>query len=117
MLIDFGRSGIIAKARAQPEKVAQVIDKAKTEGFITTLDAVRSKMAKPIPLGYSNVGVVRESFAEGFQVGDRVVSNSPHADVVSAPRNLCAKIPDTVSDEAASFTVVASIGLQRHSFG
>ena len=68
MLIDFGRSGIVAKARAQPEKVAQVIDKAKTEGFITTLDAVRSKMAKPIPLGYSNVGVVRESFAEGFQV-------------------------------------------------
>ena len=31
MLIDFGRSGIVAKARAQPEKVAQVIDKAKTE--------------------------------------------------------------------------------------
>ena len=112
MLVDFGKSGLLAKARAQPEKLAQVIEKAKTDGVMTTLDAVRSKMAQPIALGYCNVGVVRESHAEGFKAGDRVVSNSPHADVVSAPRNLCAKIPDTVSDEAASFTVVASIGLQ-----
>lgn len=112
MLVDFGKSGLLAKARAQPDKVVQVLEKAKTEGVMTTLDAVRSKLAQPIPLGYCNVGVVRESRAEGFQTGDRVVSNGPHADVVSVPRNLCAKIPDTVSDEAASFTVVASIGLQ-----
>ncbi len=112
MLVDFGKSGLLAKARAQPDKVVQVLEKAKTEGVMTTLDAVRSKLAQPIPLGYCNVGVVRESRAGGFQAGDRVVSNGPHADVVSVPRNLCAKIPDTVSDEAASFTVVASIGLQ-----
>lgn len=112
MLVDFGRAGLIAKARSQPEKVRQVIDKAATEGLTTTLDAVRSKLAQPVPLGYCNVGVVRESGAEGFQVGDRVASNGPHADVVSVPRNLCAHIPDKVSDEAAAFTVVASIGLQ-----
>ena len=112
MLVDFGKSGLLSKARAQPDKVVQVLEKAKTEGVMTTLDAVRSKLAQPIPLGYCNVGVVRESRAEGFRVGDRVVSNGPHADVVSVARNLCAKIPDTVSDEAASFTVVASIGLQ-----
>lgn len=73
---------------------------------------MRSKLGQPIPLGYCNVGVVRDAGAEGFKVGDRVVSNGPHADVVSVPRNLCATIPDSVSDEAASFTVVASIGLQ-----
>jgi len=112
MLVDFGKSGLLAKARAQPDKVVQVLEKANTEGVMTTLDAVRSKLAQPIPLGYSNVGVVRDSRADGFQAGDRVVSNGPHADVVCVPRNLCAKIPDTVSDEAASFTVVASIGLQ-----
>src|SRR5690606_8399965 len=44
--------------------------------------------------------------------GDRVVSNGPHADVVSVPKNLCARIPDGVSDEAAAFTVVGAIGLQ-----
>lgn len=103
----------LAKAvGSQPEKVRQVLDKVATDGLMTTVDAVRSKLGQPIPLGYCNVGVVRDAGAEGFKVGDRVVSNGPHADVVSVPRNLCATIPDSVSDEAASFTVVASIGLQ-----
>jgi predicted dehydrogenase/threonine dehydrogenase-like Zn-dependent dehydrogenase len=112
MLVDFGKSGLVAKARQQPEKVQQVLDKVRTDGLLTTLDAVRFKLGQPIPLGYSNVGIVRESAAEGFRPGDRVVSNGPHADVVCVPRNLCAKVPDGVSDEAAAFTVVASIGLQ-----
>jgi predicted dehydrogenase/threonine dehydrogenase-like Zn-dependent dehydrogenase len=114
MLVDFGKAGMIAKARAQPEKVAQVLSKVKTDGLLTTIDAVRSKLGQPIPLGYSNVGIVCAVGAGvvGFAVGDRVVSNGPHADVVSVPQNLCAKVPDGVSDEAACFTVVASIGLQ-----
>ena len=114
MLVDFGKAGLLSKAKQQPEKVAQVLDKVRTDGLLTTLDAVRSKLAQPIPLGYSNVGRVREvgGNVPGFAVGDRVVSNGPHADVVSVPKNLCARIPDNVSDEAASFTVVASIGLQ-----
>jgi len=114
MLVDFGRSGLVAKARQQPEKVAQVLEKVRTDGLLTTVDAVRSKLGQPIPLGYCNVGVVQEVPAgiEDFRTGDRVVSNGPHADVVSVPRNLCARIPDSVSDESASFTVVAAIGLQ-----
>jgi len=114
MLVDFGRSGLLAKARAQPEKVTQVLEKVRIDGLLTTIDAVRSKLGQPIPLGYSNVGVVRAvgRGVEGFAAGDRVVSNGPHADVVCIPQNLCARIPDGVSDEAASFAVVASIGLQ-----
>lgn len=112
MLVDFGRSGFISKARQQPEKVRQVIDKVQTDGLLTTIDAVRSKLLQPIPLGYCNVGLVRESRAHDLAPGDRVVSNGHHSDVVCVPRNLTAKIPDHVSDETASFTVVASIGLQ-----
>lgn len=112
MLVDFGKAGLIAKARSQPAKVRQVMDKVATDGLMTTIDAVRSKLAEPIPLGYCNVGVVHVSGVPEFRAGDRVVSNGAHADVVSVPRNLCAKIPDSVSDDAASFTVVASIGLQ-----
>src|SRR5688500_20360469 len=59
MLVEFGRAGLIAKARQQPEKVAQVLAKARTDGVLATLDAVRSKLGQPIPLGYSNVGVAR----------------------------------------------------------
>ncbi len=114
MLVDFGRAGLVAKARQQPEKVAQVLDKVRTDGLLTTVEAVRSKLGQPVPLGYCNVGVVREtgSGVDAVRPGDRVVSNGPHADVVSVPRNLCARIPDAVSDEEAAFTVVAAIGLQ-----
>lgn len=114
MLVDFGRASILEKARQQPEKVRMVLDKVKTDGLLTTLDAVRFKLGQPIPLGYCNVGVILEvgSGIDGFKVGERVVSNGSHAEVVNVPGNLCARIPDTVDDEAAAFTVVAAIGLQ-----
>lgn len=114
MLVDFGRASYLDKARQQPEKVKMVLEKVQTDGLLTTIDAVQSKLAQPLPLGYCNVGVVSAvgQGVAGFKVGDRVVSNGPHADVVRVSKNLCARIPDVVSDEAASFAVVASIGLQ-----
>ncbi len=48
----------------------------------------------------------------GFAAGDRVVSNAKHAEVVSVPMNLCAKVPEGVSDEEATFTVLSAIALQ-----
>ena len=114
MLVGFGKASLIDKARQQPEKVKMVLEKVQTDGLLTTYDAVKSKLAQPLALGYCNVGIVHEVGAnvDDFQVGDRVVSNGPHADMVKVPKNLCAKIPDNVSDESASFAVVASIGLQ-----
>lgn len=113
MLVDFGKAGWIAKARSQPDKVRQVLQKVKTDGLFPTLDAVRSKLDQPIPLGYCNAGVVVDAGgAAGFAPGDRVLSNGAHAEVISVPHHLCARIPADVSDEAASFTVVGAIGLQ-----
>lgn len=114
MLVDFGRASYLDKARQQPEKVRMVLDKIRTDGLMTTIEAVQSKLAQPLPLGYCNVGVVAQVGAgvEGFKAGDRVVSNGPHADVVKVGKNLCARIPDKVDDESAAFVVVASIGLQ-----
>lgn len=114
MLVGFGKASMLDKARQQPEKVKMVLEKVQTDGLLTTYDAVKSKLAQPLPLGYCNVGRVHEIGAsvDGFKVGDRVVSNGPHADMVKVSKNLCALIPENVSDEAASFTVVASIGLQ-----
>jgi threonine dehydrogenase-like Zn-dependent dehydrogenase/predicted dehydrogenase len=114
MLVGFGKASYIDKARQQPEKVKMVLEKIRTDGLMTTIEAVQSKLSQPIPLGYCNVGVVAEvGFGvEGFKPGDRVVSNGPHADVVKVPKNLCARIPDSVDYESAAFTVVASIGLQ-----
>ncbi|AGA89831.1 putative dehydrogenase [Thioflavicoccus mobilis 8321] len=114
MLLEFGQGSLLAKARKQPDKVRDVVAKARTDGVSATMEAVRAKLDQPIPLGYCNLGRVAEvgRGVTGFAPGDRVVSNGNHAEVVSVPKNLCAKVPDGVSDEAASFTVLAAIGLQ-----
>ena len=114
MLVDFGRASLIDKVRQQPDKVAQVLDKMRTDGVAATLDAVRSKLDQPIALGYCNVGRVAEVGAgvNGFAVGDRVASNGKHAEVVVVPRNLCARVPDSVDDDRAAFTVLGAIALQ-----
>jgi len=114
MMVDFGKANPLEKARQQPDKVRMVLDKVKTDGLMPTLDTVRNKLEQPLPLGYCNVGEVLElgKGVEGFAVGDRVASNGKHAEVVSVPLNLCARIPDSVSDEAAAFTVIGAIALQ-----
>lgn len=112
MLVEFGKGNWIAKARQQPDKVKQVLEKVKTDGLMPTVDAVRSKLDQPLPLGYCNAGVVIDGQGVGFQVGDRVASNGNHAEIVRVPYNLCAKIPDEVDDDSAAFTVLGAIGLQ-----
>ena len=114
MLLEFGKSNYLDKARQQPDKVRMVMDKVKTDGLLTTIDAVRSKLDQPLPLGYCNAGVVLEvgSGVKGFKRGDRVISNGKHAEVVCVPMNLCAKIPNDLDFESSAFTVVGAIGLQ-----
>ena len=114
MLVEFSQANLIQKARQQPDKVKQVLDKIKTDGLMPTLEAVFRKLDEPLPLGYCNAGVVLEVGPDvhDIQPGDRVASNGPHAEVVCVPRNLCARIPDGVMDEQAAFTVLGAIALQ-----
>lgn len=114
MLVKFGKSNLISKARQQPDKVKMVLDKARTDGVAATYDAVKSKLDQPLALGYCNVGHVVDTGrgVDGFKPGDRVVSNGKHAEYVAVPKNLCARIPENVSFEEASFTVLGAIGLQ-----
>jgi predicted dehydrogenase/threonine dehydrogenase-like Zn-dependent dehydrogenase len=116
MLVEFGRGSLISKARQQPEKVRMVLDKMRADGILPTLEAVFNKLDEPLPLGYCNAGEVvalgRGLEGGDLKIGDRVVSNGPHAEIVSVPRNLVAKIPEGVSYDEASFTVVGAIGLQ-----
>ena len=114
MLVEFGKASFIGKARQQPEKVKQVFEKIKTDGLRPTMDAVFRKLGEPLPLGYCNAGeiiAVGDGVTE-FKVGDRVISNGNHAEIVCVPMNLVAKIPDGVSYDEASFTVIGAIALQ-----
>ncbi|MEM7540203.1 MAG: bi-domain-containing oxidoreductase [Pseudomonadota bacterium] len=114
MLIDFGKANWIDKARQQPDKVKQVLQKVRTDGLAPTVRAVQNKLNEPLAMGYCNAGEVIDLGAgvHDFRVGDRVASNGNHAELVCVPQNLCAKIPDNVDDDAAAFTVIGAIALQ-----
>ena len=114
MLHDFGRGNLIDKVRQQPDKALELLGKAQSDGLASAIEAVNNRLNKPLPLGYSNVGII-VSIGEGvsgFKVGDRVLSNGPHSEFVVVPQLLCSVVPSNVTDEAASFGVLAAIALQ-----
>ena len=114
MLLAFGKANLFDKARQQPDKVRAALEKAKTDGVVSTFTAVSRKLDEPLAMGYCNVGTVIEVGADvhGFAIGDRVVSNGKHAEITCVPQNLSARVPESVSDEAAAFTVIGAIAMQ-----
>jgi predicted dehydrogenase/threonine dehydrogenase-like Zn-dependent dehydrogenase len=114
MLVEFGKSNLFQKAMQQPDKVKEVLNKVKTDGLKPTINAVFNKLGQPLPLGYCNVGKVIGvgKGVDDIAIGDRVASNGPHAEYVCIAKNLVVRIPENVTDEAAAFTVIGSIGLQ-----
>ncbi len=73
----------------------------------------------PFVAGYSNCGEIIEigPGAEGYAVGERVVSYAPHAEyALLTPEDVFGRVPDEVSDEEAStFTLglIALNGIRR----
>lgn len=116
--VSVGKSNLLGKAKKRPDLVAQVIQNVKKEGLQATLDKVRTKLDSLKALGYSSAGVVTASMDTNgiYKPGDRVAcagqDYASHAEMVSIPQNLIAKIPDNVSLEEASFTTLGAIALQ-----
>ena len=113
MLVSFGAASLVGKARREPGRVLQVIDKAMTDGVGPTVEAVQARLEMPLPLGYSAAGVVVEigEGVEGFAVGDRVATNASHAEIATVSSRLAAKIPATVPSKDAAFTTVAAVAM------
>lgn len=107
-------SSLIAKARARPDLVREVIDRAKATGLRATANAVRSRLAEDAPLGYSAAGIV-ESVGEAVSAirpGHRVATaGAPHADTQIVAGNLVVRLPDTVAFDQGAFATVGSIAL------
>ena len=120
MLLQFGKGNLVSKARQQPDKVRQVLDKVRTDGLLPTLEAVQAKLDHPIPLGYCNVGTVeaarrRRDGVRGRR--SRGVKRLPRGDDRPS-RSICAPtFPSEVSDDKAAFTVVAAIALAGRQAG
>src|SRR5207302_6871132 len=58
MTVEMAGKSLLGKARERPDLVKQVLHKAKHEGFLNTLNAVRAKLGSISALGYSASGVV-----------------------------------------------------------
>ena len=114
MVMDLASKSLLGKARERPDQVRRILEKVRNEGLISTIRQVRRKLDEPMTMGYSSVGVVVAcgSGVQNLKPGDRVASNGPHAEVVSVPVNLCARVPPGVAFEQASFAVLGSIALQ-----
>jgi NADPH:quinone reductase-like Zn-dependent oxidoreductase len=96
MLVEFAEKSLFGKARSRPDLARQVLDKARREGLLSTLEAAFNRLDQPLPLGYSSSGeIVR--VGEGLsdlKVGQRVAcaggGYAVHAEYVLVPRNLLA---------------------------
>ncbi len=112
---ELASASLLAKARARPDLVRQVINRARTGGVRSTLAAVRSRLDEDMPLGYSAAGVVVSAGAatDGIRPGMRVATASVgHAEYQAVPGLLAVPVPEPVSDQAAAFGAVAAIALQ-----
>lgn len=115
--VETGRQSLLGKARSRPEQVRQVIDKARRDGLAETVQAVRSRLAQPSPLGYSSAGVVVAAGRRVLDIapGDRVAcgggGHAVHAEIDRVPGNLCVPIPGELEFGAAAFATIGSVAL------
>lgn len=110
-------SGLVAKARARPDLVRKVAEKARADGLGEAVRSVRDRLASELPLGYSGAGRVVEVGAavDGIRVGDLVATGGAgwanHAEFQAVPGLLCARVPDGVPPADAAFVTIGAIAL------
>lgn len=114
--VETTQSGLIVRARKQPEQVRQVLNMIKRDGLRTTIEKVMNKLDSYKSLGYSVSGIVLESDVDEFSPGDRVAAAGAgyavHAEFVAVPKNLVVKLPHNVSFEEAAYTTLGAIAMQ-----
>lgn len=116
--VDVAKASLINKAKKRPDLVKQVIQNYRKEGFMATLQKVRTKLSSLRSLGYSTAGIVVSSldtngkFPPATRVACGGADYASHASFVSVPQNLVARVPDNVTFEEAAFTTLGAIALQ-----
>jgi len=120
MVVNFAGKSLLGKMRARPDLVRQVLDKARREGLISSVEAAFNRLDQPMALGYSSAGTIIAAGdgLQGFKIGDRVAcagaGYASHADYTLVPQNLLAHLPPNVDFESAAFTTLGAIAL--HGF-
>ena len=123
MLVEFAEKNLLGKARARPDLVRQVLDKARREGLITTVEAAFNRLDQPMPLGYSSAGTIVAAGANcgELHAGQRVAcaggNYAVHAEYALVPKNLITPLPDIVDFESAAFNTLGAIALHGFRLG
>ena len=99
MIVEFAEKSLIGKARSRPDLVRQILDKARREGLLTTVEAAFNRLDQPMPLGYSSAGriVGLGTGMEGFQAGQRVACGGGG---YAVHRSYVDDLPPTLRDHA-----------------
>src|SRR5512138_992074 len=120
MVVEFAEKSLVGKARSRPDLVRQVLEKARREGLVTTVQSAFSRLDQPMALGYSSAGTIVELGADmpGFTLGQRVAcaggGYAVHAEYALVPRNLLVPLPDNLDFESAAFATLGAIAM--HGF-
>jgi len=116
-LVDFAEKSLVGKARSRPDLMKQVIEKARREGVLSTVEAAFNRLDQPLALGYSSSGTVIQT-GDGvinYKIGDRVVcsggGHAMHAEFALIPENLAAHLPENVDFESGAFATLGAIAL------
>ena len=112
-IVNFGKVGWIDKARQQPDKVKDVINKIKSSGLLDTYRAVKNKLDFPMTMGYSAVGITTKAYEKyNLNKGQRIFTNSFHQEEALIDFNMCVEIPDDLDSKSAVFGAVGGIAMQ-----
>lgn len=115
-IVNFGKAGWINKARQQPARVKDVINKFRSSGISDTLRAIKNKLSYPMPMGYAAVGTIMESNNKhNLTKGTRVFTNSFHQEQALVDYNMCVEIPKNVDCKSATFGAIGGIAIQSIS--
>ena len=112
--VETAQASMIGKAKSRPDLVKQVLENINREGLLPTYKKVQNRLDNFKELGYCSSGIVIESLADDFKVGDRVAcaGYSHHAEVISVPQNLAVKIHENTPFDQAAFATLGAIALQ-----
>ena len=112
-IVNFGKVGWIDKARQQPDKVKDVINKIKSSGLLDTYRAVKNKLDFPMTMGYSAVGITTKAYEKyNLNKGQRIFTNSFHQEEALIDFNMCVEIPDDLDSKSAVFGAIGGIAMQ-----
>ena len=118
LVTEFARKTLAGKARARPDLVRKVLDKARRDGLAATLKTVLARLDEPLPLGYAAAGevlAVGEGLEGAHGVGQRVAmagaGAANHAEINIVPRNLIAPVPEGIGWDEACFATLCAIAM------